>query len=100
MGKRKKKQARVPPTYSEDGKILIAGEGAEDFDEEGHVLVVTQFGLAMLVAGLRSIREESPEVEGLLGTLEEALAQGMEERIKKAEDHRFEAKASKPIWEV
>lgn len=92
MGKKKRK-TRVPPTFSDDGKILVAGEGVEDFDEDGHVLVVTQYGLAMLVAGLRAIREESPEVEGLLGTLEDALRQGMEDRMK--------AQAvDKPTWEA
>ena len=38
----------------------------------------------MLVAGLRSIRDESPEVEPLLETLEEGLQKGMEDRAAKA----------------
>ncbi len=53
-------------------------------DEQGHVLVVTQFGLAMIVAGLRSIEQESPEVSNLLDSLETALAEGAEERMKNA----------------
>lgn len=51
-------------------------------DEQGHVLVVTQFGLAMIVAGLRAIEAESPEVSNLLDSLETALREGAEERLK------------------
>ena len=50
-------------------------------DEQGHVLVVTQFGLAMIVAGLRAIQFESPEVSNLLESRETALKEGAEERM-------------------
>jgi hypothetical protein len=63
-------------------KIAKEGVGAEALghDEEGHVVVVTTMGLAMLVAGLRSIALESPEVGPLLETLEGALREGAEAR--------------------
>lgn len=63
-------------------KIAKEGVGAEALGdtEEGHVVVVTTMGLAMLVAGLRAIALESPEVEPLLETLEGALREGAEAR--------------------
>ena len=67
--------------------IAVEGVGAEALgeDEDGHVLVVTDMGMAMLVAGLRSIALESPEVEPRLETLEDALRRGVEERTAHAE---------------
>lgn len=67
--------------------IAVEGIGAEALgeDQTGHVVVVTDHGLAMLVAGLRSIALESPEVEPLLETLENALREGVEERKANAE---------------
>lgn len=63
-------------------RIAQEGVGAEALGdtETGHVVVVTDRGLAMLIAGLRSIALESPEVEPLLETLEDALREGVEER--------------------
>lgn len=70
------------------GNIRIAkeGVGADTLgaDEEGHVVVVTTMGLAMIVAGLRVIALESPEVVPLLETLEGALNEGVEARKAKA----------------
>lgn len=63
-------------------RIAQEGVGADSLghDETGHVVVVTDRGLAMLIAGLRSIALESPEVEPLLETLENALREGIDER--------------------
>ena len=67
-----------------DGWFLGAPPPTATPGEEGHVVVVTQTGLAMLVAGLRSIKEESPEVSPLLETLETALREGFERRMQNA----------------
>lgn len=63
-------------------RIAQEGVGAEALGdtEQGHVVVVTDRGLAMLIAGLRNIALESPEVGPLLETLEGALAEGVEKR--------------------
>lgn len=68
-------------------KIAVEGVQPEALgaEEDGHVVVVTTMGLAMLVAGLRAIALESPEVEPLLETLEGALREGVEERKEKNE---------------
>lgn len=68
-------------------RIAQEGVGAESLghDERGHVVVVTDRGLAALIAGLRSIALESPEVEPLLETLEDALREGIEERKEASE---------------
>jgi hypothetical protein len=68
-------------------QIAVEGVGAEALgaDQEGHVIVVTDQGLAAIIAGLRSIALESPEVEPLLETLENALREGAEERKANAE---------------
>lgn len=74
-------------------RIAQEGVGAESLghDEQGHVVVVTDRGLAMLIAGLRTIALESPEVEPLLETLEGALADGIEARKAAAEAATTEA---------
>lgn len=70
--------------------IQIAKEGVNPEvlgeEEEGHVVVVTTMGLAMLVAGLRAIAHESPEVVPLMETLEDALKEGVEERKEQIEN--------------
>lgn len=68
----KKKGHKLPRTYT-PGRIFQEGVAPDGFDEAGHVLVVTDHGLAMLIAGLRIIRHDSPEVELLLETLETQL---------------------------
>ena len=75
--------------------IAVEGVGADALgeDETGHVVVVTDLGLAMLVAGLRSIALESPEVEPLLETLEGALREGIEERKSNDQGQRGEVLA-------
>lgn len=74
------KRAKTPAGFTPVEGVLPSELG----DEQGHVLVVTQFGLAMIVAGLRSIEAESPEVTNLLDSLETALAEGADERMKNA----------------
>lgn len=91
MGKKKLPKIRGiyndPLAQATDGELkfnmeVTEGVGVEDgFDEEGHVLVVTQIGLAMLVAGLRSIKDESPEVLPLLETMETALHKAFVKRM-------------------
>lgn len=83
---KKKKQANIPPTKSNIDVQIREAVAPDGMDEAGHVLVVTQFGLAMLVAGLRTIKDESPEVVPLLETLEDALREGMEDRMKESVD--------------
>lgn len=78
---RHNKKAKITPTR-DIAVDFLEGVAPDGMDESGHIVVVTQHGLAMLVAGLRSIKTESPEVEPLLETLEDALRQGMEERMK------------------
>ena len=84
-------KSKVPGTFDLDlvsgkkknpvGFEAIEGVKPDELgDEQGHVLVVTQFGLAMIVAGLRAIVDESPEVSNLLESLETALEEGAEER--------------------
>jgi hypothetical protein len=84
---RKKRRDIKYRRHNVEHKIAVEGIGAEALgaDETGHVVVVTDRGLAMLVAGLRSIALESPEVEPLLETLENALREGAEERKANAE---------------
>jgi len=83
MARQKKKKIRkTTPTYTVQLEQAVEPEFTDD--EDSHVIVVSQLGLAMLVAGLRSIRDESPEVEPLLETLEEGLQKGMEDRAAKA----------------
>lgn len=79
---RKKRRDIKFRRHNADIKIAKEGVGAEALGdtEEGHVVVVTTMGLAMLVAGLRAIALESPEVEPLLETLEGALREGVAER--------------------
>lgn len=73
MGKKHKK---LPGTYT-PGQIFQEGVTPGGFDEAGHVLVVTDHGLAMLITGLRTIRYDSPEVEPLLETLENQLRESV-----------------------
>lgn len=71
-----KKSHKIPRTYT-PGQIFQEGVAPDGFDEAGHVLVVTDHGLAMLIAGLRVIRHDSPEVEPLLETLENQLRESV-----------------------
>jgi hypothetical protein len=84
-----RKERRAIQQGKKKASIRIAreGVGADSLghDEQGHVIVVTDRGLAMLIAGLRNIALESPEVEPLLETLEGALRDGIEERKARAE---------------
>lgn len=87
-----RKQRRAIQHGRRKAEIRIAKEGVQPEvlgqEEEGHVIVVTTVGLAMLVAGLRSIANESPEVVPLMETLEGALREGVEERKAALEQDR------------
>ena len=67
-----KKHRKVPGSFT-PGQIFQEGVAPGGLDEAGHVIVVTDRGLAMIIAGLRQIRVQSPEVDPLLETLEEQL---------------------------
>ena len=66
------KKNKLPGTYS-GPQFFQEGVAPDGFDEAGHIIVLTDHGLAAIIAGLRVIRHQSPEVEPLLETLEEQL---------------------------